>query len=440
MEEKKDNKKKIIILGIITFIIIILSTTFAFYTWSSNTNQDIDVSFNLSGLDAYIHYNKGTDVLTGTLLPSTDYTGGISTEIELWKDASAASRILYGHIYMDITTIGTNLANEPALKWAITSNGEVLNTGDFVGQSNGNSISLKLNIPLQTTKQLFQIYIWLDESMEINDAIEGETISTIVRAEATELVYPQNAAEFVYSLINFDSINLNDDDPDGNVRYMGSDPNNYVSFNNELWRIIGAFKIDNQSNKVKLVRTESIGSDYWSTVSDNNWNNSNLKTYLNQTFYNKINTDSKNLISEEIYYLGGPTSGNFELLNSREYYELERSSIVYNGNPYTVIQNIGLIYPSDYGYASSGDCFEIELNKYNNGCMLNNYLNRNVDQWIQTPFSQWSDITVSLTSSGYINWARVNEVKYEMFPSLYLKSTVNIIGGSGTKDNPFVLE
>ena len=440
MEEKKDNKKKIIILGIITFIVIILSATFAFYTWSSNANQDIDVALNLSGLDAFIHYNKGTDVLTGTLLPSTDYNGGISTEIELWKDPSAESKTLYGHIYMDITTIGTNLANEPALKWAITSNGEVLNTGDFVGQTGGNSISLKLNIPLKTTKQLFKIYIWLDESMEINDAIVGETISTIVRAEATEIMYPQNASEYIESLLTSNPETMNNDDPDGNVRYMGADPNNYVSFNNELWRIIGAFKIDNQSNKVKLVRTESIGSDYWSTVSDNNWNNSNLKTYLNQTFYNKINTDSKNLISEEIYYLGGPTSGNFELLNSREYYELERSSIVYNGNPYTVIQNIGLIYPSDYGYASSGDCFEIELNKYNNGCMLNNYLNRNVDQWIQTPFSQWSDITVSLTSSGYINWARVNEVKYEMFPSLYLKSTVNIIGGSGTKDNPFVLE
>ena len=305
MEEKKENKKKIIILGIITFIIIILSTTFAFYTWSSNTNQDIDVSLNLSGLDAYIHYNKGTDVLTGTLLPSTDYTGGISTEIELWKDVSAASRILYGHIYMDITTIGTNLANEPALKWAITSNGEVLNTGDFVGQSNGNSISLKLNIPLQTTKQLFQIYIWLDESMEINDAIEGETISTIVRAEATELVYPQNAAEFVYSLINFDSINLNDDDPDGNVRYMGSDPNNYVSFNNELWRIIGVFNVKSSENseyenRLKIVKSDPLGNMAWNDNSVNNWKTSSLQSYLNLEYYSTIKIETQELFEDAL--------------------------------------------------------------------------------------------------------------------------------------------
>lgn len=135
----KDNKT--IILIIFTAIILTLTTTLSFFVWNSSRNQDISVGVSLSGLDAFIHYNKGTDVLTGTLLPSTDYTGGISTEIELWKDPSAESRTIYGHIYMDITSIGTNLANEPALKWAITSNGEVLNTGDFVGKSNGNSIN-----------------------------------------------------------------------------------------------------------------------------------------------------------------------------------------------------------------------------------------------------------------------------------------------------------
>ena len=189
MEEKKDNKKKIIILAIITLIILTLATTFSFYIWNSDTNQDIDVALNLNGLDAYINYKKGTDVLTETLLPSKDYTGGIFTEIELWKDPSASSRTIYGHIYMDIATIGTDLINEEALKWVITSNGQVLDTGNFVGKSTGNSVTLKSNIPLSTTKQLFQIYIWLDESVGINDLIEGEKLSTKIRAEASEIQY-----------------------------------------------------------------------------------------------------------------------------------------------------------------------------------------------------------------------------------------------------------
>ena len=212
MIEQKDNKKKIIILGVITLVILALATTFSFFVWNSKSNQDIDVALSLNGLDAYINYNKGTDVLTGTLLPSTDYTGGISTEIELWKSPIAETMNIYGHIYLDITTIGTNLANEPALKWAITSEGELLNFGDFVGQKTRDTLSLKINIPLRVEKQLFKIYIWLDESMDINQNIEGETLSTKVRAEATEIttIYSNyckynNITSFSECLIRSDS-------------------------------------------------------------------------------------------------------------------------------------------------------------------------------------------------------------------------------------------
>ena len=203
--------KKTIILTAILFILVI-SSTLAFFVWNSKSNQDIDVALSLNGLDAYINYNKGTDVLTGTLLPSADYTGGISTEIELWKSPIAETMNIYGHIYLDITTIGTNLANESALKWAIVSEDELLNFGDFVGQKTGDTVSLKINIPLRVEKQLFKIYIWLDESMDINQNIEGETLSTKVRAEATEIttIYSNyckynNITSFSECLIRSDS-------------------------------------------------------------------------------------------------------------------------------------------------------------------------------------------------------------------------------------------
>ena len=461
MEEKKDNKKKIIILGIITFIIIILSTTFAFYTWSSNTNQDIDVSLNLSGLDAYIHYNKGTDVLTGTLLPSTDYTGGISTEIELWKDASAASRILYGHIYMDITTIGTNLANEPALKWAITSNGEVLNTGDFVGQSNGNSISLKLNIPLQTTKQLFQIYIWLDESMEINDAIEGETISTIVRAEATEIMIEEPAGDdyianifFSAEKITVTNNNINYqyapsvgmmEDVGGNIRYYGANPNNYVSFNNESWRIIGVFKdIDdgsgNVSTKLKIAQSSSIGNYAWNSNDINNWTNATLKTYLNSNYLNSINQIFKDMISNTKWNLGGWSTST---IYANQFYEYERGTRVYSGSPIEWIGEIALIYPSDYMYSidlskCTKDAYSFSTDTSN--CRDTSWLkNTSSYQWTITPDSGNSYRSFSIPSGGHIGNSRVTG-SYSIRPVLFLNSTVQIISGDGTAENPFILE
>ena len=49
-----------------------------------------------------------------------------------------------------------------------------------------------------------------------------------------------------------------DNTRDENIRYEGSNPNNYVKFNDELWRIIGVF-----GNNVKLIRSENIGELGW---------------------------------------------------------------------------------------------------------------------------------------------------------------------------------
>ena len=533
MIEKKDNKKKIIILGVITLVILALATTFSFFVWNSKSNQDIDVALSLNGLDAYINYNKGTDVLTGTLLPSADYTGGISTEIELWKSSSAASRTIYGHLYMDITTIGTNLATEPALKWAITSNGEVLNTGDFVGKAQGNSIELKLNIPLSTTKQLFQIYIWLDESMEINDAIEGETLSTKVRAEASEVIYAQNASEFITSLLASNPDTMNNDDPDGNVRYMGANPNNYVDigdkypegftvgkweelgapfqtadeckaffncstnygdigfsseaecntelpdmleeqfgvssveeFNNTycvvedksnekiLWRIIGVFDVSSTDGgptekRLKIIRNESLGNMAWDSSNVNNWSQASLQEYLNGDYYNSIDSTSQSLIGDTYWNLGG-TANYTSATNglASHFYGYERGTIVYNGRPTYWIGKIGLMYPSDYGYATSGgtttnraSCLAKEMYNWDSysDCKNNDYLyNSSSSQWTLAPGSRDSDSVFRVNRSGSVNSSNVTN-SFASRPVLYLKSTVQITGGDGTSGNPFTL-
>ena len=243
--------KKIVIV-VLTIILITLTSTLAFFIWNSARGQDINVALNLSGLDAFIHYNKGTDVLTGTLLPSTDYIGGISTEIELWKDPSAESRTIYGHLYMNITAIGTNLANEEALKWVVVSNQEILNKGNFIGKNDNDTLELKVDIPLKAEKQLFKIYIWLDESMDINNEIEGETIATIVRAEATEVSRPtitltnlgltkylsNKIPDFNKPAITDEGIYETVDEFGISYYFRGASEHNYVKFAGYYFRII----------------------------------------------------------------------------------------------------------------------------------------------------------------------------------------------------------
>ena len=69
-----------------------------------------------------------------------------------------------------------------------------------------------------------------------------------------------------------------DNTPDQNIRYYGSDPNNYVRFNNELWRIIGVF-----GNNVKLIRSEKLGNLSWDRQCNNIivvWNKSVGREYI----------------------------------------------------------------------------------------------------------------------------------------------------------------
>ena len=88
-----------------------------------------------------------------------------------------------------------------------------------------------------------------------------KTNAEVIKLEAPK--YEITAVEYINGLYEYygDSYNLKiDNTKDQNVRYYGANPNNYVSFNNELWRIIGVFK-----DNVKLVRKDSLGNLSWDT-------------------------------------------------------------------------------------------------------------------------------------------------------------------------------
>ena len=60
--------------------------------------------------------------------------------------------------------------------------------------------------------------------------------------EITKPTYGMKATEYITNLLEYDGEGLKiDNTSDANIRYYGANPNNYVSFNNELWRIIGVF-------------------------------------------------------------------------------------------------------------------------------------------------------------------------------------------------------
>ena len=178
----KNRKRNLfIILGVCIFTVALGGGTYAYF--QKILFSDLKADTITHGLDYYINYAKGTDITNGVLNPSTDYTGGNNVTVTFNKKDNTYD--IYGHIYLDVTTIGNNLKNSTALKYEVYKNSTRLASGTLNGVSGGNSILLTKNIPLATTTQTYTVYLWLDENAIDNYDIENETISANIRCEAT---------------------------------------------------------------------------------------------------------------------------------------------------------------------------------------------------------------------------------------------------------------
>ena len=270
---------------------------------------------------------------------------------------------------------------------------------------------------------------------------------------------------------------VKDDTIDENIRYAGSDEvvKNYVLFDGDVWRIIGIVDA-----KVKLVKNDSIGSYSWdSSASDMNngygyniWETidgktkgdgttkSDLNILLNEGYYGGnypstcyggrnnaikdcpteyINSTLKSMVDENaVWYLGGHSTVSVQPKNV---YVYERGTRVYTDIAKTEWTGpVGLIYPSDYGYAADRtQCTEI-LNNYNNAtCISNNWLYKNSNYWTLSPYSSNSSPVSYVGSSGDVGYS-VAFSSYGVVPAVYLKSNILIESGDGSSSNPYILK
>ena len=242
-------------------------------------------------------------------------------------------------------------------------------------------------------------------------------------------------------------------------RYRGASPKNYVTFNNEVWRIIGVFPTDDGTgkieNRIKIIKDQSIGNKYWNTSDSNNWARpATLNTELNTTYLNSLDSTSQSMIGQAKYYLGGktPTSNNGYADTPLQFYSYERkiqnttSNEFYNGtNPNSWVGKLGLMYLSDYGYASS-NCENKKIYDSNSSsndiraCNGTNWLyNIKANEWLLPQYASHGSIAFGVSSVGYANSYYVNYYQLAVRPVLYLISSAQITGGNGTSSSPYTL-
>ena len=230
-------------------------------------------------------------------------------------------------------------------------------------------------------------------------------------------------------------------------RYIGSDPYNYVTFNNELWRIIGVFTVEdangNKEQRIKIIRNESIGNKAWNSNNVNEWSTASLQTYLNGDYYNSLSDEAKAMIGDTKYYLGGSAEGSGQ--SGPTYYAFERGTTVYSGRSTNWIGKIGLMYPSDYAYTYANgvdnkcytDTYNCDTSRPTKG-----WLYKNANEWLISPYSSYSNVAFHVASTGLVhsNWQQCVTFRYGGRPSTYLISSIQLDKGTGTQDNPYTLK
>lgn len=337
---------------------------------------------------------------------------------------------------------------------------------------NGNTIALLVNGKVSNTfpsKGLYQIDITCDNADGVWDIDNWKLDIKNITGNASCNVSFTSNPKLLSNVVNTTSTS---GEVSGNgllyksdygVRYKGNNPNNYIWYNKELYRIIGktpvctavntdgTCKTWNNNGLVKIIRNDSIGGLVYNanTTSSSTWVDSTIQKNINKCFLGQINSrnnsdcaaycysfysssqkpvakcdytqngiassgDYYNMIYDGVYWNIGVTSSTST--SGKTQYDKEKTSQT------STTLKVGLMYASDYGYAM-------------NGRYKDNWLFTKGYEWTMSAYSSSRPVLVYLTGGLYGNSSAY--VGYAVRPVLYLKSNVYVISGDGSEGNPY---
>ena len=225
---------------------------------------------------------------------------------------------------------------------------------------------------------------------------------------------------------------------DNSYRFAGASDqvNNYVCFGStqspcpadNLYRIIGVF-----GDQVKLIKSTSVGDKKWNSTNDNTWSTSSLNTYLNNEFINTFDETTKGMIADTTWKVGG---FNNSKQPAKTVYQNEIKS-----SP-SVNKKIGLMYASDYGFAAAQSAWTANLDTYSGEAIKNvNWLYMGLYDYVWTisRVAGSSFVAFAVFSSGSVGGNGVNDIAYAVRPSFNLLSSITYVSGSGSANDPIVI-
>ena len=504
------NKKKVLSMISISLFVIALISLGTYAIW----NSELFTSNNtITSGQIKMSYTESNEISLNNALPIKDEEGKLLTNyfdfqvlsyIKTKASDSTERKLNYNIILEPISV--ENPLSDSEIKVYLTKvesgvetvvvepttieklNNYILNSQEEIFKNNKSEVI--------TT---YRLRAWIDENVDtnklnektysykfrVNVNNEKQSDITLTALNFAQANVGQNGLELVTHTID-DTLQVTSDFAT-EYRYRGGTVNNYVTFNNETWRIIGIIPTEDTDGNIeyrfKLIRDESIGEYEWDSETaitynynnddsikllnanknssndlnnlieynneydiiktaadfgcdncDNNWAKpSALNTYLNDTYYNSLSTDAQSMIGTTKYYLGGYSSSEITSDTMWQYErknEANRTGYYYGTNPIMqsdASKKIALMYASDYGYAASTSC-TVNLSGYgeDNKCITtNNWLDKSADTWL---LSQSLDSNYGLPYVFYIDSESSGKVtsapSYKAFSYLYNNITV----------------
>ena len=477
------NKKIKIGLFVFIFIgVVVLNITYKNKTIKTNRKSNLAIMIKGESGE-YVSSNeipKGNYVLNeekticengGKVVSYNNSTGQIgfsflgSDRCSLYFDKIIdTQKPVISNLNVNDTTVTAVLTDDKGLSSYGISSSNTIEPTNWTSIS-GTSYNLSINITTEGT-----YYLWIKD-----------TSANVAKKEF--IITPGTSFNNLMIANNTNIFNEN------GLRYEGTDPNNYICLDSNkegacsssslLFRIIGLFEEQYSTDGttsagtkklLKILDTNNYGGTSgkkWNSEVENNWSTASLKTELNGTYLtvllgtSNVNSKLSGGITITKWHLGGGYGdNNYGVMTAQKWYEVERppystsgnAQNIYSGNPEYVYEKIGLMYPSDYGYATTAEnttnkssCRTLTLGNWGD-CGKNNWIFNsgisNKSEWVISPF--YSSITAmriniggSLGAGGTLDdWVVVYE--YSVRPTFYLDSSVlKIVGGTGTSTDPY---
>ena len=428
----------------------ISNTTIYSSTIPANTTSEITRTYRL-----YMWIDGSVNICSGDITDNCDYT------LTDWSNLFASIKVNVNGKYVE----GTNFVEAVKNRYngnnqdgivAVNTDGDLATTGGTIREYRYSGIGNYCTYTNGTT----------DYNLSVSGNTCPQTACYVSNVNA--VVTEDNDLFDVMGTTCTDSNGTTLNLKNNQITPTDSGIRNYVTFNNETWRIVGIFNEENASGekaeRIKLVKDEPISLStevpvtitkdsityqvfntevtgtkykyfYWNNPSSvetnyNDWTKAGSMYYLNENYLNSL--ENSNLIENMKYYLGGLNNGTL-----KEIYAMERdeSNIIEN-NQATWNGKIALLYPSDLGYARIPSGWEDAIinNKNYNNWMLN-------DQaafWLLSPSAEGDVRAADWLCDIGLGWINADGLD-ALRPVLTLGSQTMIISGSGSINDPYIL-